>query len=249
MRVLNCLGRHMPFWDRKIEIVVNSHPQLDHYGGLIDVFKDYDVQTFIATPLDSSSQEYQLLKKMAKNVVSGVSGKSIRYGMIYYDIFFPTAERLIKDGWDGVEGVLGSFSPAYDYNDYSIQAILRFGKFDALLTGDMGKDFAGEVLESFKDYLVKNGIESVEYIKTPHHGSKNSLTQEYLDLIRPEIAVIQVGKNSYGHPHKEILDLFANLGIDVYRTDQLGDVIVEVDKSGKARIITNNLKKGILRLF
>lgn len=60
--VLNCLNKNMPFWDRKVEGVVLTHPQKDHYGGFTDVFKNYEVELFIANALDSSSSGYQVLK-------------------------------------------------------------------------------------------------------------------------------------------------------------------------------------------
>ncbi|MBU0569553.1 MBL fold metallo-hydrolase, partial [Patescibacteria group bacterium] len=69
----------------------------------------------------------------------------------------------------------------------------------------------------------------VEYIKIPHHGSKNGLTQELLEASNPEVAVISVGKNSYGHPHKETLDLLARCNLQVFRTDEVGDVEVVSD--------------------
>ena len=69
----------------------------------------------------------------------------------------------------------------------------------------------------------------VDYIKVPHHGSKNGLTESLLNAVEPELAVISVGKNSYGHPHKEILKLLEDNNIRVLRTDELGDVVVVTD--------------------
>ena len=68
-KVLDCLSKYMPFWDREIEGVILTHPESDHYTGLIEVFKRYDVDVFLANGLDSSSQAYQVLKKEVGVVV------------------------------------------------------------------------------------------------------------------------------------------------------------------------------------
>jgi competence protein ComEC len=101
---------------------------------------------------------------------------------------------------------------------------VSFGEFDALFTGDA---------ETIWDTLSSEGqLTDIEYLKVPHHGSKNGLTKSLLDSVTPEIAVISSGrKNSYGHPHKESLNLLQDSNVNVYRTDELGDV--EVVSDGK----------------
>ncbi|MBU4185042.1 MAG: hypothetical protein KKC23_02360 [Proteobacteria bacterium] len=76
-KVLECLGEHMPFWDRTIELVVLTHPQTDHFGGLIDVFKTYEVEKFLATSLGSGSNDYRaLIEEVGGVLVSGVKNLS-----------------------------------------------------------------------------------------------------------------------------------------------------------------------------
>ncbi|MEK7112413.1 MAG: MBL fold metallo-hydrolase, partial [Patescibacteria group bacterium] len=80
--------------------------------------------------------------------------------------------------------------------------------------------------------LAKTALKDVDYIKVPHHGSKNGLTQELLEAALPEIAIISVGsKNSYGHPHQEVLDMLESYRLRIFRTDRDGDV--EVVSDGK----------------
>ena len=221
-KVSECLSRHMPFWDRTIEVVVNTHPQLDHYGGLIKVLQNYQVLYFVGNSLESSSQEYQVLKKLTKNVVNPVAGQRIRYGMIQYDIFWPTREFLISEGWNGVQGKLGTFESKRDPNDFSVQGVISFGNFKALLTGDIGIEMADLVIPEVKENLV-------DYIKIPHHGSKYGMAKNYINLFEPELAVISVGKNNYGHPTKEILEILSNAKIKTFRTDLDGDIVIESD--------------------
>lgn len=248
-RVIECLGRHLPFWDRHIEVVVNTHPQSDHYGGLTEVFKRYKVDYFLANPLTSSSQDYQVLIKWVGSrgvsVINPVAGTSVRLGLIHYDVFWPSNDFLASEGMASVQNRLGVFTSKRDPNDFSIQAILSLGSFDALLTGDIGLNMSDAVLSQLP-------TRSVEYIKVPHHGSKNGLTQKLLEKYVPNqnnqrsdpnvIGVISVGKNnSYGHPTKEILDLLKMANVKTFRTDLDKDIEVITDGKNFWRKNTGSL--------
>lgn len=240
-KALECLDRNIPFWDRKIEMVMLSHPQKDHYGGLNDILKHYDVQVFMTSGLDSSSQEFQLLKSQVRGdgveVVHAVEGTSLRTGMIYIDILHPSKDYLARESVQiekGDENDLGIFSSNKDPNEFSIVAVLRYKNFDALFTGDISPVLSNEI----SDKLLKKGTKHLDYIKVPHHGSRNGLTEELLKVTKPGVAVISSGRNnSYGHPHKEILDLLTRYQVKILRTDELGDV--EVDTDGEKIWIKN----------
>ncbi|MGD8744058.1 MAG: MBL fold metallo-hydrolase [Candidatus Woesebacteria bacterium] len=231
--VLDCLGRHIPFWDRKIEVVVLTHPQKDHLGGLIEVFERYEVEYFLANALNSSSQEYKVLKNRVggsgAKVVNATSGNVIRLGMIHLDIVHPSNAFLASSGsWNegyGDSGVLGAYTSRKDPNEFSIVAIISYGQFDALLTGDIQPP----ITDMISDKIEERENISLEYIKIPHHGSKNGLTEKLLSVAKPEIAVISVGKNSWGHPNKETLELLERRSVEILRTDEMGDVVVETD--------------------
>jgi len=228
-KVIDCLGRHMPFWDRKIEVVLLTHPQLDHFGGLSEVFKRFQVERFVATSLDSSSQAYQALISMVGGsgiqVLNPTTGMVIRSGLLYLDIVWPSSDFQVAAGDISKSNILGAFTTKKDPNDFSIVANLRLGEFDALLTGDIGPQVISEIIQTGK-------VRDVEYIKVPHHGSKNGLTKGLLDVATPEIAVISVGRNSFGHPHREILGLLKEYDIRTKRTDENGDI--EVISDGKS---------------
>jgi competence protein ComEC len=239
-KVLDCLSRHLPFWDREIEIVVLTHPQKDHLGGLIEVFRQYDVQVFVATPLDSSSEGYQVLKNVVGgsgvDVVSPTTGAVIRLGLLHLDILHPSRQYILSNAEESRQnkdgGVLGVFTTSRDPNDFSIVARLRFKNFDALLTGDIGPEISNLVA----DQIAMSDRRTIEYIKIPHHGSKNGLTSNLLSITSPEIAVISVGKNPWGHPHQEVLKLLsdarylpAGRQVKILRTDLDGDVEIVTD--------------------
>jgi len=237
-RVLDCLARHLPFWDREIELVILTHPQTDHFNGLIEVFRRYHVGAFLATPIDSSTQGYQVLKSTVGGsgikVINPTRGMVIRLGMIYLEIVHPSTEFLGENFNNNAtieqsnnRDILGAYTSSRDPNDFSIVAILRLEEFEALLTGDIGPEVADIIAEE----LVVSDSRTIEYIKIPHHGSKNGLTSELLVASKPEIAVISVGKNPWGHPHQEVLKLLKDEGIKTLRTDEMGDIEIITDGS------------------
>ena len=231
-QVLDCLGRHLPYWDREIELVVLTHPDKDHYGGILEVFRAYKVGTLLVSGLDTSSDDYRVLEKevggSTTKVVYARSGQEVRMGLIRLDIVHPSNEYITTNSAEIEKGseakVLGLRTSTGGKNEFSVVARLSLGEFDALFTGDA----TPEVL----DELVKSGkISDVEYITIPHHGSKNGLTQDLLEMSSPEVSVISVGKNSYGHPHRETLEMLKNMDIKTLRTDEEGDI--EVISDGK----------------
>jgi competence protein ComEC len=211
-KVLDCLAKHMPFWDRKIEAVILTHPEHDHYGGLVEVFRRYQVENFFTDGLESSSSDYEVLK----NLVGGRGvkmtnlrkGMSIRFDLISLDIFNPE-EIISGEEKDSV-------------NDQGVVSLLIFGNFKAILTADVGK----EILEKIAQ---ENSIGPVNYLKISHHGSKTGTSLELLDLLQPQMAVISVGRNSYGHPAEEVLDLLKDKGIKILRTDEVGNIEIISD--------------------
>jgi competence protein ComEC len=234
--VLECLSEHIPFWDRNIELIVLSHPQRDHYGGLIDVLKRYDVEAFVSSSLDSSSQGYGVLKNIVGGsgvrVINPTSGMVIRLGMIYLDILHPSKQYILSNT-EGIEvneraNILGSYTTSLDPNEFSVVIILRLGEFEALFTGDIDPKLSNVIA----DQILSYGIKGVEYIKIPHHGSKNGVSSKLLDVVEPDMAIISVSaKNSYGHPHEEVLKMLSDRDIKILRTDEEGDIIIKSDGS------------------
>jgi len=237
-KVVECLDKHLPFWDRNIELVVLSHPQSDHFGGLIEVFQKYNVETFLTSGLDASSQSFSLLKSMvggsSTDVVNVSSGQDVGIGLIHLDILHPSREFVAMNGVKEVqeeevgekEEVLGSFTYNNDANDFSVVVLLSYRNFDALFTGDIDPKISNEVA----DDLLSRDITNIEYLKVPHHGSKNGLSEKLLDVVGPDVAVISVGKNNrYNHPSQEVIDMLNNEGAKILRTDEMGEVVVETD--------------------
>ncbi len=224
-RVLDCLGRHMPFWDRRVEVLVNTHPQLDHFGGFIDVLKRYRVDILARPEVDGQGAEWGKfmgeIREMGVTEKKIATGDTIRYSNLHFNILNPQV------------GYVGT-----DLNEYSVVGNLSFGSFDVLLTGD--------IIPPVIDGI--GGIRPVEVLKVPHHGSKNGLTKTFLEKSSPKLAVVSVGKkNSYGHPHKELLEMLRVMGeirgMMVMRTDLDGEI--EMVSDGKSWWVKRG-KSGLL---
>ena len=109
-----------------------------------------------------------------------------------------------------------------DTNLYSIVYILSFKNFSGFFPGDIPKELSDELSK-----VVTEG--GVNYIKIPHHGSVNGLTENLLKSLVPKVAVISVGKNMWNFPRPEIIDMLARYNVKVLRTDQAGDIRVTTD--------------------
>lgn len=186
-----CLSDHLPFWDRKIELVFISHPQKDHNDALKDLEKRYKIEQIVS---------------------KAIAGDIFRASNINFDIL-----SAVEPNAD--PKVLG----ASNENENSIVLMVRYGEFKALFTGDTG--------EPTELALLGEGVLSkVDVLKVPHHGSKYSSSNIFLEALRPAVAVISVGaKNSYGHPTSDALMRLDHVGAKVLRTDQMGTVEVVAD--------------------
>lgn len=200
--ILSKIGKIMPFFDRKIELVILSHPQADHLTGLIDVVKRYEIGEIVwnKNPCETSlCQEWASLIR-EKNILQVAPPKNSQFNFGQINIKFPYAGE------------------AKDVNDQSVLAKVIFGKSAMLFTGDAGVDI--------EKNLIKQKIDlRAQVLKVGHHGSKNSSSQNFLERVNPQFAIISVGaKNNYGHPTQEVLKRLKNLKINFFRTDQDSDI-------------------------
>ena len=218
--ILACLSKHMPFWDRDLELVILTHPHQDHFMGLFSVLKNYKVTSFATENLQNKTVGFAKLMELLKTqsvptrfVFAG--DKFLLKDGVYFEIVGPTKEFLKETSPEGFIGESGEFG--------SVETLIKYKDFSALLTGDSQASELGEILKQ-----VQNDKE-LSVLQVPHHGSKTGLTSEILDALKPKAAVISVGKNSYGHPTPFTLQLLKDKGIKTLRTDQDGDVEIVSD--------------------
>lgn len=232
-KVLSCLGKYMPFYDRTIDVVVLTHPQKDHLQGLISVVQRYQVNNFVIGIVGNETEGYKKLIEVIKEknipVKNLFLGDSLSLGEVKISVLWPErqwvashlAPNLSDLSYLSGKQVLG-LSTDTGLNDFSYYLHLSYKTFDALFTGDGDRRIQPEIMRTVT-------LPDVELLKFPHHGSKTGVMGEFLEQIKPESAIISVGRNSYGHPTKEALELLSNRAIEIKRTDLQGDIDVNTD--------------------
>src|SRR3990167_3826571 len=211
-KVLFELGALMPFYDRSIDVVVATHPDEDHIGGLSDVLERYAVGVVLDSGLPRDTASFRRFEEIIKEknipYIQGARGERIYLGNdTYADILYPDRDLL------GVEP-----------NIASIIIKLTYGENTFLFTGD-----APVSVEEYISQLEKDNLD-VDVLKIGHHGSKTSTSETLLGLASPEYAVISVGKdNSYGHPHPDVLLRLKKFEIPILRTDESGTIVFTTD--------------------
>ncbi len=206
--ILEKLGKHIPFWDRKIETIIVTHPDADHYGGLAGVLNSYNVKNIIKTGAEKDNKEWKNFEE--KIIEEGAENIRSIYGL---NLVFKSGARLQTIyPFENIEST-------GDSNDSSVVMRLDFGENSFLFTGDIPVET--------ERILAHSGMNlDVDVLKMAHHGSRNSTGDVFLEKTSPEDVVISVGENnSYKHPHKEVLDKLKNRLVRIWRTDWDGDII------------------------
>ncbi|OGZ07336.1 MAG: hypothetical protein A3C93_00825 [Candidatus Lloydbacteria bacterium RIFCSPHIGHO2_02_FULL_54_17] len=221
--VLRALAEAMPFWDRSIDVVVLSHPDLDHIGGFPEVFKRYRIALLLEPGATSDNGAYAATMEALR--AEGSAHFLARKGMtidlgggVFADVLYP--DRDMSD---------------METNSASVILRIRYGETAFLLSGDLPKD-----LEEYAVAIYGNKLEA-EVLKLGHHGSRTSSSEAWLRAVQPDVAIISAGKgNRYGHPHIEVITLLGRLGIPSVATFADGTIIFEsdgtrVEKEGASR--------------
>jgi len=211
-RVLTALDDTSVFKNENyLDIVLITHEDFDHIGGIASVLENYDVGLFVWNGREGESAAFQELKKVlsAKKIPTIVllEGDKIRYGDAVLKIISPDKNLLASK----------------ESNDASIVLMEEVADTKTLLTGDA--TFLTEKVLLEKGYDLKADI-----LKVGHHGSKYSSSDNFVAAIRPVISGIGVGKNNYGHPTERVLDVLNLAGSRMYRTDLDGTVKIILDK-------------------
>ncbi len=210
--VLAELSKVMPFFDKSIDFVILTHPDSDHMDGILKVLERYEVENILLTGVYLEDENYNkmlsLILEKDVNLFIAESKEDFIFGDVLVDVIYPLSQ-IIGNG-------------DKDKNDTSIAVKVIYKNKKILLTGDLSADAESKLISAYpnSEYLKS------DILKAGHHGSKTSSSLNFLEIVRPETAVIQVGrKNFYGHPHKEVLDNFSAAGVKkIYRTDLDGMV-------------------------
>ena len=187
-----------------IELMINTHPDADHCGGLTKVLNDFLVEE-VWISKDTSKKTAAYKNFIAAISTEGLSAKQPNAGTVFTYEYLTLTVIYSQKGSDS--------------NNSSIIVMLEYGSFKFLFTGDAGQEVESKLVNSGADI-------SCDVLKVGHHGSKYSSTSAFLNATGADYGVICVGAgNSYGHPTNEALNRLYNAGISVYRTDTNGDVV------------------------
>jgi competence protein ComEC len=202
---------------RRLDLVVASHPQLDHIGGLASVLREFSVGEVWTNGVDRDIpfvRRLQAVTRAEHIPVRAVTSEDvpIQLGSCRAHVLnprhSPAAERTKHAALTGKH-----------LNNESVVVRLVCGETAVLFTGD--------VEQEAQEHLVETRALAAEILKVPHHGSKGSLSELFLHAVNPQVGIVSAGYyNSYGHPAPAMLDLYRRLNIEVLRTDRHGAVTI-----------------------
>lgn len=214
-KIVNHLGKHLSMWDNEIDMVVATHDDADHIFGLIKILEKYKVKVLFVSLPNSENEIMQRIIEVANNknvkvvtvdkpaVVSTDDGVIIKF-------LFPIINL------DGVD----------DGNNASIVTQIIYkgnsGDVKILSTGDLGIGGEKYLASVYGDDLKSN------ILKLGHHGSDTSTSPEFLQKVKPDVAIVSAGRNNkFGHPHQSVLDLLSKFNIQTRQTNLEGNIYFE----------------------
>jgi len=201
-------------WQRfigRIDVMVCTHAHADHIGGLPSLLENFHAKE-LWTGANSDNPAWDNLRDRARRdgvrIVPLHRGQRFHFGGAELEVLAPAVDYEPKEA---------------PHNNDSLAFRVSFGRHSFLLSGDIERQVEAE--------LVSEGlVRKTDVLKVPHHGSKTSSTAAFLDLLQPAFAVMSAGfENSYGHPHAEVLERYAERQACVLRTDLDGLVTVRSD--------------------
>ena len=199
-----------------IDYLMISHFDSDHIGGVFAILENLKVKNIIISKQGETSENLKKFYEITNN--KGIRTIIVKKGDIveidkysHFEILFPE-DNLIEDN------IL---------NNNSIVARFNSLNFSILFTGDIEEIAEKRLCELY------SGTDKLEafVLKVAHHGSKTSSTEEFLELVKPKIALIGVGKNNnFGHPNIDVIERLENMGSKIYRTDNCGEIIIRINR-------------------
>ena len=207
---------------KKLDYIMISHFDADHCQGLIAILNSLKVKNIIiskqAEKVDNYEKIMETIVKKKINIMVVKRGEVIKVdNNVEIKIVYPESKLYFDD-----------------INSNSIVAKLKYNKFTMLFTGDI-ESKAEERIIKIAQKELKSTI-----LKIAHHGSKTSTTEEFIEAVKPEIALIGVGKNNkFGHPNDGVIERIKSIGAKIYRTDENGEITVIVNNKEKIEIKTH----------
>jgi len=216
-KILYKLGEYLPIYNQDIELMVLTHPHADHLDGLVEVLKRYKVKKVLLTGVKYNSIIYdEFLKIISEQEIeilnAGLLGEINLDKENLLEIIYP---------WENFSG-----RKFKNQNDNSIVLKLKTASKSFLFTGDMEMNIENNILKH-----VNNKVLKVDILKVGHHGSKTSSGKDFIDIVKPDIGIISCGENNkFGHPSLRTVRRLEREGVEVLRTDELGNIVVKIEQ-------------------
>lgn len=194
----------------KLDYVIGTHPDSDHIGGLDVILYKFEWDTVMMPDVDKDTRTYEdvikVIQDKNRQVTVPKAGETYSLGMAEFTIVCPQKNDYGDNS-----------------NNYSIGLRLEFGENHFLFTGDAEEEAEQDMLASGMDL-------SADVFKAAHHGSDTANTEDFLETVDPDAVVISCGvENSYGHPRAAVMNQLRQMGVEVYRTDEQGTIVVYSD--------------------
>lgn len=195
----------------KLDLVIATHPDADHIGGMDKVIKNFDIDVFAMPDVSAKTNQYKQIQRELKT-------KKMKATRLYQGDEVQIDDNIDFEILSPVRG-----KKYDDTNEYSIVAKIVYKDTSFILMGDA-------TMENEVDIINKVPDIDIDVLKLGHHGSSTSSSDYFITKTSPNIAIISCGKNNkYGHPHQEVMRVLKKHGVTPYRTDEMGDIVITSD--------------------
>ncbi|RKW55936.1 MAG: MBL fold metallo-hydrolase [Lachnospiraceae bacterium] len=195
----------------KLDLVIATHPDADHIGGMDKVIKNFDIDVFAMPDVSAKTNQYKQIQRELK-------AKKMKTTRLYQGDEVQIDDDIDFEILSPVKG-----KKYDDTNEYSIVAKIVYKDTSFILMGDATMENEVDIINNIPDI-------DIDVLKLGHHGSSTSSSDYFITKTSPNIAIISCGKNNkYGHPHQEVMRVLKKHGVTPYRTDEMGDIVITSD--------------------
>jgi competence protein ComEC len=206
------LSRHMGVFDRSIDVVVATHPDTDHTGGLVPVSQEYDIDLFASSPLTEGASA-------SRELLANIERYNIEHQILSAGDVIHLDSNIALEALSPPPTLVSS-----DANEHSLVFRLVYGDVKVMLMGDASVYNEFDILNFFPENL------DADILKVGHHGSKTSTAENFVEAVDPDYAIVSAGcDNNFGHPHVSVLETLAKYRVEVFDTCTDGDIVFESD--------------------